>query len=84
MAVLTNLVEDKDVTCKKNCADKHFHNILRLFDALPNFSSTKSETMRNYYLETWYIRIVSQVNEGLKTFDLRKLGNVRKVPKLYR
>ena len=84
MAVLTNLVEDKDVKCKKNCEDKHFHNILRLFDALPNFSSTKSETMRNYYLETWYIRVASQVAEGLKTFDLRKLGNVRKVPKLYR
>ena len=28
----------------------HFHNILRLFDVLPNFPFTTSETMRNYYL----------------------------------
>ena len=28
----------------------HFHNILRLFDILPNFSVTASETMRDYYL----------------------------------
>ena len=26
-----------------------FHNILRLFDVLPNVSFTTSETMRNYY-----------------------------------
>ena len=28
----------------------HFHNILRLFDVLPIFLFTKSETMRRYYL----------------------------------
>ena len=28
----------------------HFHNILRHFDVLPNFSFTTSETMRDYYL----------------------------------
>ena len=28
----------------------HFHNILRLFDVLPNFPLTTSETMRDYYL----------------------------------
>ena len=27
-----------------------FHNMLRLFDVLPNFSFTKSETMLDYYL----------------------------------
>ena len=26
------------------------HNILRLFDVLPNFLFTTSETMRDYYL----------------------------------
>ena len=26
----------------------HLHNILRLFDVLPNFPFTTSETMRNY------------------------------------
>ena len=29
---------------------QHFHNILRLFDALTNFRFTTSETMRDYYL----------------------------------
>ena len=28
----------------------HFHNILILFDDLPNFPFITSETMRNYYL----------------------------------
>ena len=28
----------------------HFHNILRLFDVLPNFRFTTSETMGDYYL----------------------------------
>ena len=29
---------------------KHFHNILRLLDDLPNFPFTTSETIRYYYL----------------------------------
>ena len=41
----------------------HFHNILRLFDVLPNFTFTTSETMGDYYLQTWYIRVA----ERLKT-----------------
>ena len=32
------------------CTLNHFHNILRLFDVLPNFSFTTSETIRDYYL----------------------------------
>ena len=28
----------------------HFHNILRFFDVLPNFSFTASETIDDYYL----------------------------------
>ena len=61
-----------------------FHNILRLFDVLPNFSFTTSETMCGYYLRTWYIRVVSQVTERLRTWDLRKLGNIRTLSKLHR
>ena len=45
----------------------HFHNILRLFDVLPNLPFTTSETMRGYYLQTWYIRLSSRVAEQLKT-----------------
>ena len=44
----------------------HFHNILRLFDVLPTFLSTTSETMRDYYLKTCYTRIVLRVAEQLK------------------
>ena len=32
------------------CTCNLFHNILRLFDVLPNFPFTTSETMANYYL----------------------------------
>ena len=35
-----------------------FH-ILRLFDVLPNFPFTTSETMGDYYLYTWFIRVAS-------------------------
>ena len=45
----------------------HFHNTLRLFDILPNFPFTTSETMRDYYLKTWYIRVAPRVAERLKT-----------------
>ena len=34
-----------------NLTYNHFHNILRLFDVLPNFPVTLSETMREYYLQ---------------------------------
>ena len=40
-----------------------------------NFCFTTSQT-------SWHIRVVSRVTEGLKTYDLRKLGNIRKVTKL--
>ena len=41
----------------------HFHNILRLFDILPNFLFIASESMRSYYLSTRYIRVPSSVAE---------------------
>ena len=33
---------------------------MRLFDVLPNFLLSTSETMRDYYLSTWYVRLVEQ------------------------
>ena len=68
---------------KENFADNHFPNILRLVDALPNFPFTTRETIGVYYLETWYIRAASTVVEPLKTEYLRKLGNIKNVPKLH-
>ena len=69
------------------CTDKsynHVHNILRLFDVLPNALFSLSETIRDYYLQTWYIRVASRVAEPLKTSDLRKLGKIRKLSKPHR
>ena len=38
-----------------------FHNSLRLFDVLQNFPFTTSETMGDYYLLPWYLRVASRV-----------------------
>ena len=40
----------KESVKRKKITDKQFHNIFRLFDVLPNFSFTTSETMSDYYL----------------------------------
>ena len=40
--------------------------------------------MRDYYLYTWYKRVALRVAEQIKTYDLRKLGNIRKVSKPHR
>ena len=39
---------------KGSFTDNQFHNTLSLFNVLPNFPSTTSETMSDYYLSTWY------------------------------
>ena len=44
----------------------HFHNILRLFHVLTNFPFTTSETMRDCYLLTWYLQVVSWIAKQLK------------------
>ena len=49
----------------------HFHNILRLFDVLPNFP----------FIHGIY-ELPHELPNDLK--DLRKLGNIRKVSKLHR
>ena len=40
--------------------------------------------MFDYYLLLWYIRVASECVERLKTYDLKKLGNIRKLSKLPR
>ena len=67
MIFLTSLAVNKEIKFKRNFEDNLFHNIFRLFDVLPSFLSTKSETMRNYYLQTWYVRVASRVPKRLKT-----------------
>ena len=53
-------------------------------DFWPNFPFNTSETILDYYLETWYTRVTLRVAVRLKVYDLRKLENIRKVVKLHR
>ena len=47
--LLIDLAVNKDIRkSKDNFEDNHFHNILRLFDVLPNSPFTTSQTMRDY------------------------------------
>ena len=39
--------------------------------------------MRDYYIKIGYIQVASRDAERLKTYDLRKLKNIRKVSKLH-
>ena len=40
----------KHKKAKEDFANNQVHNVLRIFDVLPDFPFTASETMRNYYL----------------------------------
>ena len=62
----------KTWNAKENFADNHFNIIFSICDVLPNFNFIASETMCNYSLQTWYIRVASWVAEDLR---LRILGN---------
>ena len=62
-------------TEKKQFKLQPLHNILRLFDVLPNFLFTTSEAVRDFYLETWYIRVASRVAERLR-FSLKCFMNM--------
>ena len=53
--------------CNFKVVCNHFHNILRLFDVLPNFPFSTSETMHDYYLLTWYTQVTSRVAKWLRT-----------------
>ena len=46
---------------------------LRLFDVLSNFIFVTSETMGDYHLWTWHIRVLSGVAERLKTWNMELL-----------
>ena len=54
-------------------------NTWRLFHVLTQFLFTTSETKLDYYHQKVSVRVTSRVAEGLKTQDLRKLGNFKKV-----
>ena len=68
---------------KENLADNHAHNNLRHFDVSPNFSFTKSEVKGNCWLQIWHIRVASPFIVQVKIQDLRKLGKIIKISKIY-
>ena len=47
---LTLFLQKISQSTKRVKCHNHFHNILRLFDVLPNLALTTSETMRDYYV----------------------------------
>ena len=52
---LINLAVNKKIKWQKKFPDNRFHNISRLIDVLTNFSFTRNETMRDCYLQIWYV-----------------------------
>ena len=66
-------LEAREAISMQNLSNyNHIHDILRLFDVLPSFPFITSETMHDYYLKTWYIRVASWVDKRLKTYNIRK------------
>ena len=63
----TKLALNKNIKTENKIEDTEFDNISRLFYVLPNFHFATSETMGDYYLQTWYIPLPSGVAERLKT-----------------
>ena len=61
-----------------------FQNIFRRFDVLPSFAFTTSKSMQAYYLKTWFLKVALRFPERLKTDDLTKLENIKKVSKTHR
>ena len=74
----------KIVSCLRKYSKKlcQMTRNLQSFSYSTNFPFTTSETMYDYYLQTWYIRVSSRSAERLKAEDLMKLGNIRKLSKL--
>ena len=63
----------------------YVHNILRHFDRWANLLFTTMQVKRSVIISNKYgIRVPSRVAERLKTYDLRKLGNIRKILRFHR
>ena len=56
---------------RKDNADNLGHNILRLFDILPNFYFATSKTKRDYQHEIWYIRVATRAAKQLEIEEFK-------------
>ena len=64
---MTNLLVHKKKNSKESLEGNKFHQICRLSDALPIFPCKTTETIGDYYLQTWDTRVASWVAEQLNT-----------------
>ena len=58
-------VASKALKTKENFADNGGHNILRIFDILPNLSSTAIKAGFDLLIKKWYIEFASRAAERL-------------------
>ena len=61
---------EKDQKYEMGQVYNHFHNILRLFDVLPNFPFTTSEMMSNYYLQHGIYKLPHKLPNNLRLWIL--------------
>ena len=57
-------------------------SICRLFHVIAQFVFTTSEAELDYYKQTVNSGVALRVAEQPKTWDLRKLGNFKKIPEM--
>ena len=67
---------------KRKFSDNRGHNILELYNVLVQIRFTASKTKRDMQYSKLGIRVAPRVAERLKTWDLRILGNLRKISNL--
>ena len=69
--------------CNSQDTHNHVHDIFGFFGGSANFLNHKWNQAL-LLLINWYLRDASPVAKRLKTKDVRKLGNIRKISKLHR
>ena len=58
------------------------HNILELYNILVQIRFTTSKKKLDIYYSKLGMRVASRITERLKTYELRKFGNIRKMSNL--
>ena len=69
----------KAQTPKRKFSDNHGHNILDLYNILVQIRFTTSKMKFDIQVSKLGIRVAPRVIKRLKTWDLKKLGNIRKI-----
>ena len=75
---------EKTWKAKQNFADNHVDDILRVFLWLSKFSFHHKWKEEWLLVINWNIKVTTRSAKWLKTYDIMKLGNIRKISKLQR